>query len=112
MNSDPKTLVAETGNGSPGRETDFFGNLTKRAVGKFQLKYAVIASEADQGYGIVGPRTRAKLAEVFSGQGAPELISEPQTQTAAVAALEAELRQLLEQLVILLQAQLQSLTSQ
>lgn len=108
LNSDLETLVTETGNGSPGQETDFFGNLTKQAVGKFQLKYGVIAGENDEGYGIVGPRTRAKLAEVFSGQPAAAPIAESQT----VAVLQAELRQLLEQLVILLQAQLQSLTFQ
>ncbi len=110
LNSDPETLVAVSDAGSPGNETDFFGNLSRRAVGKFQLKYSVIASEEDNGYGIVGPRTRAKLAEVFGGQIGPAPI--PEFQTAAVAILQAELRQLLEQLAILLQAQLRSLTGQ
>ncbi|MBI2097691.1 MAG: peptidoglycan-binding protein, partial [Candidatus Vogelbacteria bacterium] len=110
LNSDPETLVAVSGVGSPGNETDFFGNLTRRAVGKFQLKYSVIVSEEDNGYGIVGPRTRTKLVEVFSGQTA--LVPIPESQTASVAILQAELRQLLEQLAILLQTQLRSLTGQ
>lgn len=110
LNSDLETLVAETGNGSPGQETDFFGHLTKRAVGKFQLKYGVIADESDEGYGIVGPRTRTKLTEVFSDKSLVAAVPSSGARTATVAALQAELERLLEQLVILLQAQLQALT--
>jgi len=43
----------------------FFGSLTERAVGRFQLKYAVVSSPANGGYGRVGPRTRAKLNEIY-----------------------------------------------
>lgn len=38
-----------------------FGPLTEKAVQKFQLKYNIVTSPSDQGYGIVGPKTRAKL---------------------------------------------------
>jgi len=58
------TKVAESGVGSPGNETEYFGTLTKKAVQKFQKKYG-IAKEGDSGYGYVGPKTRAKLQEVF-----------------------------------------------
>ncbi len=48
-----------------GRVTGFFGPLTEKAVQRFQLKYAVVSSKFDHGFGAVGPKTRAKLKEVF-----------------------------------------------
>ncbi|MDP3989511.1 MAG: hypothetical protein Q8P93_04745, partial [bacterium] len=56
LNSDPDTQIAPNGVGSPGNETNFFGNLTKKAVEKFQVKYS-IAGPGDSGYGFVGPKT-------------------------------------------------------
>lgn len=67
LNSDPDTQVASSGAGSPGSETTRFGPLTERAVQKFQVKYGV-AGPGDPGYGYVGPKTRAKLQEVFKSQ--------------------------------------------
>lgn len=43
----------------------YFGPLTEAAVQRFQLKYGVVNSAEDSGYGLVGPKTRAKLNEVF-----------------------------------------------
>ncbi|MEK9184842.1 MAG: hypothetical protein AAB866_01600 [Patescibacteria group bacterium] len=60
LNSDSDTRVADTGAGSQGNETETFGSLTEKAVGKFQVKYG-IANPGDPGYGTVGPKTRAKL---------------------------------------------------
>lgn len=40
--------------------TGYFGSLTERAVQLFQERYGV-AKRGDDGYGIVGPKTRAKL---------------------------------------------------
>lgn len=72
LNTDPDTRIAEIGVGSPGNETNFFGSLTKRAVQKFQEKYG-IAKEGEPGFGYVGPKTRAKLQNIFgSNQGAAE----------------------------------------
>ncbi|MEK7569032.1 MAG: peptidoglycan-binding domain-containing protein [Patescibacteria group bacterium] len=42
-----------------------YGPLTKKAVGKFQIKYGVVLSSKSKGYGNVGPMTRAKLLVVF-----------------------------------------------
>ena len=62
LNADPSTSVSSQGAGSPGHETDYFGALTTKAVEKFQMKFG-IAAPGNEGYGIVGPRTRKKLEE-------------------------------------------------
>lgn len=47
-----------------GLVTGYFGSLTREAVEKFQEKYG-IANEGDAGYGLVGPKTRAKINELL-----------------------------------------------
>ncbi len=79
LNSDPEMRVAASGVGSPGEETTYFGALTERAVQKFQEKYGV-AKAGEAGYGHLGPKTRAKLEEVFGGAPAvpaPAPVSKP-----------------------------------
>ena len=48
-------ILAKTGFGSPGHETNFFGILTKKVVIKFQLANGLKPD------GIVGPKTREKM---------------------------------------------------
>lgn len=43
----------------------FFGPLTLRAVQRFQIKYGVVDSPSDIGYGVVGPATRSRLHQFF-----------------------------------------------
>ncbi len=78
LNSDPATRIAETGAGSPGRESDFFGPATQKALQKFQVKYG-IAKSGDSGYGQVGPLTRTILNS-FAGK-TTTTVSTPVTQT-------------------------------
>jgi len=49
--------------------TGYFGPLTEKAVQRFQKKYGIVSSGTPDttGYGLVGPRTLAKLSEIFGG---------------------------------------------
>lgn len=47
--------------------TGFFGALTRAAVEQFQIKNN-IAKKGQPGFGELGPKTRAKIAEAFSGE--------------------------------------------
>ena len=61
-----QTLLASDKEVYPeGLTTGYYGPLTKKAVGKFQIKHGVVASSKAPGYGMVGPLTRAKLLVVF-----------------------------------------------
>ena len=76
LNSDPDTRIAESGVGSIGNETMYFGSLTTKAIQKFQVKYGV-ANPGDVGYGNFGPKTRAKVQEVFISSVSPASQSAP-----------------------------------
>jgi hypothetical protein len=73
--------------------TGYYGILTRKAIERFQKKYG-IAKEGDRGFGITGPKTRAKLREVFGG----EELSATSTQTKIDNAvlIEALKKQILE----------------
>lgn len=59
LNRDIATRVANSGGGSPGKETLYFGEATKVAVIKFQQKYGISPAN-----GFVGTLTRQKLNEI------------------------------------------------
>lgn len=50
---------------SNSQSTGYFGSVTKASVGKFQVKHG-IAGPADAGFGRCGPKTRAKLNQLFA----------------------------------------------
>ncbi len=99
LNQDSDTKIALSGIGSPGQETTYFGALTKKAVGKFQLKYKLILSDKDPGYGLVGPKTRAKLNEIGKGGvGAAPSTTTGSANQATVQSIQAKIAALLEQI--------------
>jgi len=49
-----------------GTVSGYYGSLTEKAVQKFQEKYGIVGP-GEAGYGVVGPKTRAKLSEIFGG---------------------------------------------
>ena len=68
LNQNPDTQIAKFGVGSPGKETTFFGSLTKAAVIKFQEKYtSEILSPLGlkKGTGICAEHTRAKINKLL-----------------------------------------------
>lgn len=67
LNTDPNTTITSIGLGSPGEETESFGILTEKALQRFQIKHK-LAVAGDAGFGIVGPKTRAKLQELFGNK--------------------------------------------
>lgn len=64
LNKDPQTRITTSGPGSPGQESSTFGGLTEKAVQRLQEKYGIVVA-GQLGYGIVGPRTRSKLEELY-----------------------------------------------
>ncbi len=68
LNSDPDTKLANSGVGSPGRETNYFGFLTLKSVIKFQEKHAkdvLLPEDLTKGTGYVGEATLAKINELI-----------------------------------------------
>ena len=88
-----------------GTASGYFGNLTEKAVQKFQMKYGVVKSASDAGYGLVGPATRAKLQEVFGK-------TQPQTPSPAAPSADEAQNQALKKQLDDLQKQLNAMLKQ
>ena len=58
-------IIAQSGPGSPGNESTYFGSLTVKAVQRFQAQNGIVTSGSPEttGYGAVGPKTRGVFAK-------------------------------------------------
>lgn len=94
-------ILASSGPGSPGQETDKFGSLTRVALRKFQCEVMKICSgnEHSSEYGMVGIRTRAALL----GDTASVASVPAQTDAEQIAALQKQIQELSAQLFMLRQ---------
>ncbi len=61
-----KYLAADPNLYPEGISSGYFGALTEQAVGRFQIRYGIVSSPSELGWGRVGPRTRAKLNALLS----------------------------------------------
>lgn len=80
LNQDPATIVATSGTGSPGAESEYFGAKTATALSRFQEKYAteiLAPSRLTRGTGSIGPRTRAKLNQLCASTPAQPAAATP-----------------------------------
>ena len=93
-----------------GTVSGYFGNLTRRAVERFQEKFD-IAKAGDPGYGTVGPKTRAKLNELLGQTPAPAPAPAPAPPPGASLDDAAKIKALQDQLKTL-QDQLKALQTQ
>jgi hypothetical protein len=59
-------IITQSGGGSPGNETNYFGSLTREALKRFQCAKQIVCTgnESTTGYGRVGPSTRAMLNSI------------------------------------------------
>jgi hypothetical protein len=93
--------------------TGYFGSLTQKAVQRFQCKYNIVCSGTPEttGYGVVGPKTRFKIEEVFGGAKPDNTQSNTNTSTGNrnQQDVQNKINDLMRQ-IQQLQAQLQSLT--
>ena len=89
LNRDSETKVADSGPGSPGLESDYFGSFTRSAVMKFQYKYrseVLYPAGLLAPTGYVGTMTRAKMANLgASGSANAVAQAAPQTSTTSLA---------------------------
>ena len=81
-----------------GLMSGYYGPLTVRAVKRFQEKYGIVSGgdALTTGYGLVGPKTRAKLYELTGGTTASESLLTAPSQSASVQDLQRQLQGLLE----------------
>ncbi len=94
LNRESETRVGETGPGSPGNETDYFGPLTQKAVIRFQEKYRqeiLTPWGFNSGTGIVGATTRKKLNQLLTDKALDKVqISSNRLQQGDTLRLEVE----------------------
>ena len=97
----------------------YYGNLTRKAVERFQKKYGIVSSgtPGTTGYGLAGPSTRAKIQEVIGSQTSKTIaVSQDSSKEELmqnirkqIEELQALVVKLLSQLADILQKQAQNI---
>lgn len=57
-------VIAATGAGSAGKETNTFGGMTKKALCRFQVERGIVASAKSATCGVYGPKTKQTVREM------------------------------------------------
>lgn len=93
-------VLASDGPGSLGNETERYGALTRDAVRRFQCAQKIVCEgdEYSSGYGFVGARTRAALANIGTGSLSSNE-DEIRAGTSSVVENDAEITRLQAQIV-------------
>jgi len=89
LNADIDTVVATDGDGASGKETNYFGTLTKAAVIKFQNKYKdsiLTPAGLTTGNGLVNKLTRTKLNLLLGVMTTSDSVGLPQNRPSTVVA--------------------------
>lgn len=81
-----------------GLVTGFFGPLTDQAVGRLQVRYGILL-QGDPVLGAVGPKTRAKLNELFAESSeAPSSEESPTIQEPLLEDIQSQINAILERI--------------
>ena len=115
--------ITKQGPGSPGHETTFFGSLTREAVKKFQCQRNIVCqgNERTTGWGMVGPKTRAKLNEIGNNQNQaskppeetpqqPQIQTNPPESAATISAIQKQIGELQNQMIEILNRRIKEMT--
>jgi peptidoglycan hydrolase-like protein with peptidoglycan-binding domain len=93
--------VSLSGPGSVGNESNYFGEKTTQALRRYQCRFLLICqgSEAANGYGVLGPKTRARINAFLDTLKTPEIPQAP--VSSQVSDIQKRIQEILQQIQVL-----------